>query len=207
MKNQSLSLRLIYILVFFAGFSVLIYEVSWFRMLSLALGATVKSSTFVLMAFMAGFGSGAWFWGKSAQKSQKKAEILSLLFLISAITGILFYFFLANGLPAIRGFVHQIFNNLVIADISVWAITLILLFIPAFTLGGAIPITSALIIRSNEETPSGIGRIYSFETLGSTLGGLATGFLLIRYLGQQNTIWVAVMLNLISSIEIGRAHV
>lgn len=200
MKNQSLSLRLIYILVFFAGFSVLIYEVSWFRMLALALGATVKSSTFVLMAFMAGFGSGAWFWGKSAQKSQKKAEILSLLFLISAITGILFYFFLAKELPAIRGFVHQIFNNLVIADISVWVITLILLFIPAFTLGGAIPITSALIIRSNEETPSGIGRIYSFETLGSTLGGLATGFLLIRYLGQQNTIWVAVMLNLISSI-------
>lgn len=191
---------IVFIVVFFAGFAALIYEVSWFRMLALALGATVKSSTFVLMAFMAGFGAGAWFWGRTAQKSQKKAEILSLLFLVSAISGILFYFFLEKWLPSTRDFIHLIINNQVLSDISVWLITIISLFIPAFTFGGVIPITTSMITSSNEDTPLVIGRIYSSETLGSTLGGLAAGFLLIRYLGQQNTIGIAVMLNLISSV-------
>jgi hypothetical protein len=56
MKKRPISPVYILFLVFLAGFSVLIYEVSWFRMLSLVLGATVSASTIVLVAFMAGFG-------------------------------------------------------------------------------------------------------------------------------------------------------
>jgi predicted membrane-bound spermidine synthase len=68
MKNRTLSTTTLLLLVFFAGCSFLIYEVSFFRMLALSLGATVKASTLVLAAYMAGFGAGAWIWGRLADK-------------------------------------------------------------------------------------------------------------------------------------------
>ena len=54
---------LLLLVIFLAGFSFLIYEVSWNRFLSHILGTTVTASTIVLMAVMAGFGAGAWFLG------------------------------------------------------------------------------------------------------------------------------------------------
>ena len=50
------------LVVFLAGFTFLIHEVVWHRLLSLVLGATVTAATLVLALFMAGFGVGAFAW-------------------------------------------------------------------------------------------------------------------------------------------------
>ena len=59
----------IFLIIFFAGFSFLIYEVSWNRYLSFILGTTVTASTIVLTAFMAGFGLGALILSKFANNT------------------------------------------------------------------------------------------------------------------------------------------
>ena len=56
MNKQKLFLATI---AFMAGSCFLVFEVSWFRILSLTGGATVAASTLVISAFMAGLGIGA----------------------------------------------------------------------------------------------------------------------------------------------------
>ncbi len=85
--NQDSNRRTIILLItFLAGFSFLIFEVSWFRVLSLALGATVKASTVVLTAYMAGLGAGAWYWWHALRKEASTLTKLRILYAGIAVT-------------------------------------------------------------------------------------------------------------------------
>lgn len=202
MKKQTLSPNYLLILVFLAGFSFLVYEVSWFRMLSLVLGATIKASTVVLAAFMAGFGAGAWYWGKLSGVRFKPLQLLKGLLIASAVIGFIIYFLINNVIPGLYSILWKAGIPLTLAEIFVFLLTLVLLFIPAFFMGGILPVVSGILVTTNTGLSGMLGRIYAWETLGSTLGGMATGFILIRFLGQQNTVFLAVFINIISVLPL-----
>lgn len=200
MKNRTLSTTTLLLLVFFAGCSFLIYEVSYFRLLALSLGATVKASTLVLAAYMAGFGAGAWIWGRLADKRKSHHRLLMLLFTFSGILGLLGYLMISDGIPAIYEVLAASGMPVQTADRLITPLSLALLFVPAFFMGGILPVASGLIIRSDQGLAGSIGKIYAWETIGSAVGGLATGFVLIRALGQQNTVIAAITLNLLPAL-------
>lgn len=200
MNKRNLTPRILLSLVFLAGFSFLIYEVSWFRMLSLVLGATVKASTIVLTAFMGGFGLGAWYWSRPGHKHFKPQTLLVILLLASGVIGFASNFLISNGIPGVYYLLYSMGISTAFSEIVTLLFALILLFIPAFFMGGILPVASGIMIQKDAGLPGMVGRIYAWETIGSTLGGLATGFILIRVLGQQNTIFVAAAINLISML-------
>ncbi len=171
-------------------------------MLSLALGATVKASTIVLVAFMAGFGVGAWFWGRLAGSRFTHRRLLSMLLLFIGLAGLLSYFSIQNGLPALYVALAHAGFSVGQSGMVALLISLLVLLVPAFFMGGVLPVVSGLLVHSNDELASKVGHIYAWETLGSTLGGLATGFFLIKFLGQQNTVFLAVLLNFISLLPL-----
>lgn len=201
MKNRSsIPNYLLPVLVFFAGFSFLVYEVSWVRMLALAIGATVKSGTLVLMAFMAGAGTGAWIWGGMAGKKVPHQKILTILFLLTGLTALAASLLIQSGIPALYGKLASAGFTVSSADGVVVPLSLLLMFVPAFFMGGVLPVITGMIACSGQNPGKTIGKVYALETIGSTIGGLATGFLLIRLTGQQNTLLLAIFLNLISAL-------
>ena len=202
MKKRPISPVYILFLVFLAGFSVLIYEVSWFRMLSLVLGATVSASTIVLVAFMAGFGLGAWYWGKNTGSRFKPLTLLPGLLISAGILGFGSYFLLDTGSPALYTMAAKAGLSVTFSEILIFISSLILLFIPAFFMGGILPVASGLLIQSDTNLSGLMGNLYAWETIGSTLGGLAAGFILIRTFGQQYTIFIAAAINIISALPL-----
>ena len=64
------------ILFFISGFSGLVYEVVWNRMLVLVFGNTTLSTSTLLASFMAGLSLGSYFLGKYADK--RKRGILTI---------------------------------------------------------------------------------------------------------------------------------
>ncbi|MBK9356433.1 MAG: fused MFS/spermidine synthase [Bacteroidales bacterium] len=198
-KSNASSISVL-VLVFLSGFTFLTYEVSWFRMLSLVLGATVSASTIVLTAFMAGFGLGAWHWGRKVEKSLKPGNLIFRLLIAIAALGIVNYFLISFILPGLYQPLQNAGLSASLTSMVVYMPATLLLFTPAFFMGGILPVAGNLIIRSDTGLASLLGKIYAWETLGSTLGGLATGFLLIGTLGQRMTIFVAVLINLAIAI-------
>jgi predicted membrane-bound spermidine synthase len=189
-QNKNAGFIPIHLIIFLAGFTFLIYEVSWNRMLSLLLGATVMASTLVLMAFMAGFGAGAYYWGKKASVTGKTGRLLAFLLGGAGLAGLLNYYIISLFLPGL-------YATYSVPDSLVFTIALLFLSAAAFLMGGVIPLVSKIVIRNREHFSSSLGRIYAFETLGSTLGGLSAGFLLLGTLGQKNTVFLAVAINLL----------
>ena len=186
----------IYLIIFFAGFSFLIYEVSWNRYLSLLLGTTVTASTIVLTAFMAGFGLGALKIGKLADKSGKPSFLLSKILFAIGLSNIVNYFIISKFLKH----VYLIFDSVTAGDIVFFSTTFFLLMIPAFFMGGVIPLVNKIVIFDNKNIERKLGTVYAFETLGSTLGGIITGFILLGYFGQNITVFISVSINILLGI-------
>ncbi len=198
--NSNPNLLSVQFVIFLTGFTFLLYEVSWNRLLSLVLGATVTASTIVLTTFMAGFGVGAYFWGKRVNhSSQVGRQLGALLAGIGVLSGIN-YALLIHGIPKINTVLANGGTNPAAVEFLVFLLVSVLLFLPAFLMGGIFPLVSKLAVVSNESLAAALGRLYAVETLGSTLGGLVTGFVLLGTLGQKGTILAAAAMNLMVAL-------
>ena len=178
------------IIVFFAGFSFLIFEISWNRILSLYLGSTVFASTLVLATFMGGLGFGGMFWGRYINKHKSSKHLLAALFGIIGLMGLINYGLFNFGLAGLYEIMSD--TNMLLRESIIYLVAFVMLIVSAFFMGGVLPVIAKILIRSNEEIRHHIGHIYGLETLGSTLGGLLTGFLLLGQLGQQQTVLTGV---------------
>ncbi len=171
------------LVVFLAGFAFLIHEVVWNRLLSLVLGATVTAATLVLAAFMAGFGVGAAVWGRVADRARRPWSLLACLLLGLGVLGALAYALAGALLPRL-------------GSAAAHAGAALLLGVPSFLMGGLFPLAGRLAAAGRGPLASALGRLYALETLGSALGGLAAGFILLGALGQDLTLALAVAVDL-----------
>ncbi len=187
----------IHLIIFLSGFTFLIYEVVWNRMLSLLLGATVSASTIVLVSFMAGFGAGAYFWGKYVNTSKKTGQVLSVLLFGIGILNLVNYILIKYSLPSLYNILSEKELSSTSIELIMFSVTSVLLLVSTFFMGGVLPVVSKIVIQSSDQISTGLGRIYAIETLGSALGGLITGFILLGSIGQKNTIYLAVFINLV----------
>jgi spermidine synthase len=183
----------IYLITFFAGFASLIYEISWNRFLSLTLGDTVTASTIVLMAFMAGFGLGALVLGRYANKVKNPGRLLSTELIAIGVLNLINYFVIG----VIAESMYGSFSSLQTGDLLFFTTAFIMLFIPAFFIGGIFPLVNRIVITETKMMAKRLGAVFALETTGSTLGGLTAGFILLGTLGQNMTMYTAVLINFV----------
>jgi predicted membrane-bound spermidine synthase len=187
------SLTPIYLITFFAGFASLVYEISWNRYLSLILGDTVAASTIVLMAFMAGFGLGAFFLGRYANRITHPGRLLSMELIAIGVLSFINYHIIGRVAESMYGS----FSSLQGGDLFFFTTAFILLFIPAFFMGGIFPLVNRIVITEDKTMARRLGAVFALETTGSTLGGLIAGFVLLGTLGQDLTMYTAIVINLL----------
>ncbi|MBU1072475.1 fused MFS/spermidine synthase, partial [bacterium] len=182
--------------IFLAGFTFLLYEVSWHRLLSLVLGATVTAATIVLAAFMAGFGAGAYILGRAADRRPGQGRMLAVLLAGLGLFNALDYVLITRTIPRLYASLAGGGLSPGATETLVFAFAALLLFVPAFLMGGVFPLISKAALGGGGSITTILGRLYALETLGSAVGGLVTGFVLLGVLGQRDTIFLAVAANL-----------
>lgn len=178
----------ILVAVFFAGFGFLLFEVNIFRAVSNLLGSTITASTIVISVFMGGYGSGAFIFGKKAVAVHNLAYFFTVILALFAIGGAFSYFILNNLFSNIYEILFRRGLNTESANTIVYCITVIVLFVPPFLVGGILPVATQLLIRNKQDISVKVGHVYALDTFGSAIGGILTGFFMNRYLGQTQTI-------------------
>ena len=170
------------LVVFLAGFTFLIHEVVWHRLLSLVLGATVTAATLVLAVFMAGFGVGAAAWSRTADRTHRPWALLGSLLL---------------GLGGLGGLAYVLAGALLprLEPTAAHVVAALFLGVPSMLMGGIFPLAGRLAAGRDPLAPA-LGRLYALETLGSALGGLAAGFVFLGWLGQHLTLALAATVDL-----------
>ncbi len=151
-------------LAFASGGVALAYEVLWTRELLNLLGSTTRASAVVLAAFMVGIATGAWWASHWSTRATRP----------------LWLFAIAEGLLAVIGFAFpQAFEQAtaVFPTIALSSTFLIvLLSIPAFLMGIALPALAAALHAHGAIHPRYIAWLYGLNTLGGAIAALGVGF-------------------------------
>lgn len=192
LRQEGLSRLLLVSALFLAGFLAMAYEVSWQRMMSLALGATLRSSALVLSTYMLGMGAGSWLLGRRADRTGSPAKLLAVAHWAMALSGIW-----GIGLMRLIPHIYRLAESGPAVDILAHLAAVAALLPGAAAAGGMLPATASAYISDRRKLGTGIGALYAVEALGSLAGAAAAGFLMIRHLGQYGSLATAVALNLV----------
>lgn len=185
-KQQKLLANLAAIF-FISGFSALVYQVSWQRLLFTGFGVDLTSITLIISVFMMGLGIGAFFGGRIADKfSDKIILIFCLVELFIGLFGLVSYYLILG--------LHSILIHASLPVLSVF--TFLLLLLPTFLMGLTLPLLTGYFNQFIDNIGQSIGTLYFYNTLGAAIGALATGFILFNYLTLSQTIQLAAVFNI-----------
>ncbi len=190
---------IIYLLVFLSGFSALIYQVLWMKQLGLLFGNTSHAAGATLAAFFAGLAAGSWFWGRRSARSGNPLRVYAGLELGIAITALL-YFVVMMGYHAIYPEVYQSVHSGAWLLLIKFLLALVLIFPPAFCMGGTIPVIGQHAIRNPLRFGSTSALLYGVNTLGATLGALLAGFFMPLWFGFRGTCFIAMGITVIAAV-------
>jgi spermidine synthase len=179
-----------------SGCAALIYEIVWFQLLQLVIGASAVSLGLLLAAYMGGLCLGSAGLARFVSPRLHPLRVYAYLELGIGALGIVALF----GVPLI--------GHLYVAGAATGLVGLVLrglvaalcLLPPTVLMGGSLP----AITRWVETTPKGIssiGLLYSANIAGAVFGCLLAGFYLLRvfdlaiatYVAAAVNVWVAAL--------------
>ena len=184
-------LPLVLLLFVASGCAALIYEVVWYQMLQLALGASAISLGILLATFMGGLCLGSWFLPRLVGSESHPLKVYALIELGIGVCGLLVLW----GLPLVADVYFAIDQGGVSGLLMRAALCGVCLLAPTFLMGASLPAISRFI----SATPRGVtwwGVLYAGNTLGAVAGCLLAGFYLLRLFDLSVATYVAVAINL-----------
>ncbi len=177
-----------------SGFTAMIYETIWTRVLSMIIGTTVYAFTTMLAAFLTGLVLGSLIYAKWPPKRP-------LLLFAAAQFSIGAYVLV--GMPWFDHFPFaflQIFDwtnqNWTLFQFLRFSMLFIIMLIPTTFFGLSLPLAVQISIQKLSETGKTVGSTVGFNTVGAILGSFFGGFIFIPFLGFQLGMFVAALINI-----------
>ncbi len=186
------------------AFASLLDEIAWTRVLVMIVGGSTYAFTLVLLVFLIGIGLGSMVVAR-ARARMARAETAATAALAQGITGagaaLLFMFF--GLLPLYIIGVFQIpdlsaVSRLFLMGVAVGAVVLI----PALGMGMTFPLLADLTASEQEARGADVGAAYALNTIGSILGAVLTGFVLVVVLGTQLTLRLGLAVNALAALAL-----
>ena len=172
-----------------SGVAALVYQVLWVRQLSLVVGLEVYSITIAVSAFFAGLAGGAAMFGRAADRVGSPAKLYAALEAAIAVLGVAVTLLLPHAsMPFVWLREHM--------NLLAWLLPFVLVGVPAFAMGGTLPLAVRALRAGSEAAAVEGGLLYAANTVGGIVGALAASFALIPWFGLRGSGMAAAMLNL-----------
>ncbi len=189
-----------------SGFTGLAYEIIWTRILGFILTGTVYAFAAVLAVFLTGIAVGSFVFSRFIDRFKSAGTMITVLAAVEILIGLssMALITVYNGMPGYAFYAKirttTVWSEFVYLNFLASFVTLI---IPTFLFGATFPLVCKIYSRKIESVGTKIGNIYSVNTVGGIAGSFAGGFLLIPFVGMQNTI---VLMGL-ANIAVGAAFI
>ena len=166
------------------------------RELGILFGNSAHATATTLAAFFLGIAAGGAVFGRRAGRIRRPLRAYGWLELGVAATALL-YFGLLSLFHSLYAPLFAAFGDNRAAFVCVkFALALLVLFPPAFCMGGTLPLISQQLVRRRDRLGVTAARLYAVNTLGAALGAYFSAFHLIRHLGVTGSYAVSVAVTL-----------
>lgn len=183
------------VLFFASGFSSLVYQVVWTRMLVLVFGATTFATSTVLAIFMGGLALGSFAAGRISDRLQRPLLWYGILEAIIGVWSLCTPFLFDAAAPIYRAVWQATHAGLLELSLVRFVCTLLILIVPTTCMGATLPILSRFVTTSLEFVGNRVGTLYSVNTFGAVAGAVATGFFILPSFGLHASIVIAAVIN------------
>lgn len=181
------------LLLFGSGLAALTFQILWIKQLSLVVGIDIFAVTVGVSAFFTGLALGGLALGRVIDRSVRPYLLYAGLETGVAVLGVAATFLLAAAPPWFAALEMR-------SSVLAWAMVFALVGVPAFLMGGTLPV----LVRALTSSAAGIGRkggsLYAANTFGAITGALLASFLFIPSLGIKGTAFAAAAIGLLAAL-------
>ena len=183
-----------------AGFTGLVAEVAWFRVLSLNLGASTYAFTLMLLAFLGGIAAGGAVGGRWGDARLARGGLPAVLTAFAGTQAVVALttvgaLYLSTSLPTLYVVLFDAFRA--VRDPATlwtvqWLVATLLLLPSTVAMGVAFPLAVRAAVGRPDAVGAAVGRVYAANTAGGVIGAALAGFVLLPTLGVRGTVALAV---------------
>ncbi len=192
-NRVSLEILIPSVLLFLSGGAALVYQVLWVKQLSLVVGVEVYAVTTGISAFFAGLALGGLVFGRWADRLRRPVRLYAALELAVALLGIGTTLALAHAAGPFARLEDQVGR-------LAWILPFALVGLPAFLMGGTLPVLVRSLTPADGQMGEAGGRLYAANTAGAIAGTLLAAFVLLPLLGITGSACAAACLNLLAAL-------
>lgn len=157
------------------GMFVLVLEIAGSRVLAPAFGSTIYVWTAQICVVLVALSLGYLYGGRIAQDETGRERISRMSIYIS----------LSLGAAILLSDVALAFCAELGPVIGPFAFSTFLFFLPCFFAGALTPIILEIYLKDMRHAGNDAGRIYAISTFGSLIGGLASSYAIIPFIGVK----------------------
>ncbi len=187
---------IIAVLFFASGFSSLIYQVVWNRLLVFLFGSTTFATASVLAVFMTGLAAGSFIGGRLCMKTARPLLWYGILEGIVGVWALAVPHLLESAVPLYKmiwayrsvGFLFPVLRLGVAAAV---------LIVPTACMGATLPLLAKYVSNNPNTVGKQVGSLYAINTFGAVGGASLAGFFLLPVFGLHAAICIAAAINII----------
>lgn len=199
--ESSAGSRLVVMVLLVAGLtgaSSFVYEITWVRMLSLALGTTLHSFELMLAAFITGIAFGGFWLRHRADRMASPLRVAGWVQIWMGLAALASMFVYAQAFEWVGWLMRVIVRSADgygVYNLASAAIAALVMFPAAFFAGMTLPLLTLALLRVGQGEKA-IGQTYAFNTVGAILGVLAAVHFLMPVLGLKYALMTAAIVDL-----------
>lgn len=197
--ETAVPVRLVLLVAAATGASSFVYEITWVRMLSLALGTTLHSFELMLAAFILGIAFGGLWLRRRADRMPSPLRVAGWVQVWMGLAALASMFVYAQAFDWVGWLMRVIVRSAdgyVLYNLASAAIAGLVMFPAAFFAGMTLPLLTLALLRAGQGERA-IGQAYAFNTLGAIVGVLAAIHLLMPLLGLKYALLVAAVVDIV----------
>lgn len=182
-----------------SGFTAMGYEILWTRALEHYTHNSTYAYTAILATFLLGLGAGSAVLARFADRFGSPLLAIGIVQVaigLSVVSALVLYQNFESLIPAISSAAGGVTSFTNVVTLIFTEASLVLL-VTTLLLGAMFPLVTRVAVDSLQTMGRRIGIVYLLNTIGSILGSLLVGFVVLPAIGMRNSFIVLLSLNLV----------
>jgi predicted membrane-bound spermidine synthase len=180
-----------------AGFTAMLYEITWIRVLAVVIGGTSYAFTLILTAFIFGIASGSfWLATRPDDDALRTFGRLQALLVVAVCLALPFYARLPYVFLQLNAVLAHGPQTWLLYQFLTFFFCGVVLIAPTFLFGASFPAAARVAVRAVGCVGGQLGTVYLWNTVGTVLGSLLGGLWLLPAIGLEGNVLVGLVGNL-----------
>jgi predicted membrane-bound spermidine synthase len=202
------STRVALICVALSGFTAMLYEITWVRVLAIVIGGTTYAFTLILAAFILGIGLGSFWLARRVSKGDELALFskLQIGLVVSVCLALPLYGRLPYQFLTLWASMPRTEASWPRFQLATFFVCCAVVVVPAFFMGASFPAIARVALRDASRLGRQLGRVYLANTTGTVAGSLLGGLWLLQAIGLEGNFTVGLTMNVIAAALAARTR-